>query len=170
MFSFFKSAKEKQLEKLGYQLLIESYKEKVKTKEWTKKEFSQAIDDLYNEKKTIVSNATNINVATRQSFDDDETMVPLNLQNIQQEFIDYDFIYSSLIFEYNNYKRIHTKALNELIRYLNNHFPDAVINEEDAQKISAKELKELINEASNPINDSNKNYLKAVFNELQKRL
>lgn len=170
MFSFFKSAKEKQLEKLGYQLLIQSYKEKVKTKEWTKKEFSQAIDDLYNEKKAIVSNATNINVATRQSFDDDETMVPLNLQNIQQEFIDYDFIYSSLIFEYNNYKRIHTKALNELTRYLNNHFPDAVINEEDAQKISAKELKELINEASNPINDSNKNYLKAVFNELQKRL
>lgn len=170
MFSFFKSAKEKQLEKLGYQLLIESYKEKVKTKEWTKKEFSQAIDDLYNEKKAIVSNATNINVATRQSFDDDETMVPLNLQNIQQEFIDYDFIYSSLIFEYNNYKRIHTKALNELTRYLNNHFPDAVINEEDTQKISAKELKELINEASNPINDSNKNYLKAVFNELQKRL
>ena len=170
MFSFFKSAKEKQLEKLGYQLLIESYKEKVKTKEWTKKESSQAIDNLYNEKKAIVSNATNINVATRQSFDDDETMVPLNLQNIQQEFIDYDFIYSSFIFEYNNYKRIHTKALNELIRYLNNHFPDAVINEEDAQKISDKELKELINEASNPINDSNKNYLKAVFNELQKRL
>lgn len=170
MFSFFKSAKEKQLEKLGYQLLIESYKEKVKTKEWTKKEFSQAIDDLYNEKKAIVSNATNINVATRQSFDDDETMIPLNLQNIQQEFIDYDFIYSSLIFEYNNYKRIHTKALNELICYLNLHFPDAVINEEDAQKISAKELKELINEASTPINDSNKNYLKAVFNELQKRL
>lgn len=170
MFSFFKSAKEKQLEKLGYQSLIESYRKKVKDKQWSKQEFQQALNALYEDKKTVLANATNVNVSTRQSFDDDEIMVPLNLQNIQQEYIDYDYIYSSLLFEFNAHKRIHAKALNELTQFLDEHFPDAVLLENAHENLVSKSLKELINEAVLPITNENKNHIKSVFNELKNRL
>lgn len=170
MFSFFKSSKEKQLEKLGYQTLIESYRKKVKDKQWSKQEFQQALNTLFEEKKTVLANASNINVSTRQSFDDDEIMVPLNLQNIQQEYIDYDYIYSSLLFEFNTHKRIHAKALNELTQFLEERFPDAVLLEEERENLSLKSLEELIQQAMIPINNENKNYIKSVFHELRNRL
>jgi len=88
VFSFFKSDKEKKLEKIGYKSLIQSYKQKASNKEWTRSEYRQAMNLLYKEKKTAVDNAENVNIATRQSFKEDEVMVPLNLQNIQQESVD----------------------------------------------------------------------------------
>lgn len=122
MFSFFKSGKEKALEKLGYKTLIDSYKQKVTNKEWDNKKYKEAIDKLFNDQKAIVSNANNVNVATRQSFVDDEVMVPLNLQNIQQEYIDYDFIFSTLVYEFKNHKKIHTQAVHELMKYLESKY------------------------------------------------
>lgn len=106
-------------------------------------------------------------MATRQSFDVDDSIVPLNLQNIQLEFIDYDYIYSTLLFEYNSNNRIHTKALYQLDKLLHENYPDAVILEEDQQKIQQLSLNELINEATLPFSNENKNYLKAIFSELQ---
>lgn len=169
MLSFFKSNKEKKLEKLGYQSLIQSYKEKVRSKEWTKNKYSQAIDNLYDEKKAAIDNAENINVATRQSFNEDEVMVPLNLQNIQQEYIDYDFIYSSLIFEYNNYGRVHTKALYELERHLDELFPDTQASEKDLQELQQLHIRMLIDQALLPMSLENKEYLKAVFQVLKEK-
>ena len=110
MFSFFKSSIEKDLIKLGFEELVQGYKQKVKTNEWTKLQYNEALKSLHTKHKNQISNIGNVNVATRQSFDVDDSVVPLNLQNIQQEFIDYDYIYSTLLFEYNSNNRIHTKA------------------------------------------------------------
>lgn len=170
MFSFFKSDKEKKLEKLGYQSLIQSYKQKVSNKEWTRNEYRQAMNQLYKEKKTAADNAENVNVATCQSFKEDEVMVPLNLQNILQESVDYNFIYSSLIFEYSNYKRVHPKALYELERHLDELFPDTQTSEESIQELQQLDLKTLIDKALLPITMENREYLKAVFQVLKKKI
>lgn len=169
MFSFFKSTKEKQLIKLGFQSLIDSYYEKVKSKEWSKIDMKKAIDDLYEQKKAIVGNANNVNVSTRQSFVDDEVLVALNLQNIQQEYIDYDFIYSTLLYEYKNSKRIHTKALDELSKYLLTKYSNTELNKEYAQEIKSFATKVLIDIAMQDITSKNANEMIAVFEELKYR-
>jgi hypothetical protein len=169
MFSLFKSNKEKQLIKLGFQSLIDSYYEKVKSKEWSKDDLKKAIDNLYEQKKSIVGNADNVNVSTRQSFVDDEVLVALNLQNIQQEFIDYDFIYSTLLYDYKNHKKIHTKALKELSDYLHTKYKDVQIDASYAEKIASLDTKQLIDLAMQDISSENANELAAVFTELKKR-
>lgn len=169
MFSFFKSSIEKDLIKVGYEELVKGYRQKVKTNEWTKQQFNDALKSLHTKHKNQINNIDNVNVATRQSFDVDDSIVPLNLQNIQQEFIDYDYIYSTLLFEYNSNNRIHTKALYELNKLLHENYPDAVILAEDQQKIQQLHLRDLINEATIPFSPENKNYLKAVFSELLNR-
>jgi len=170
MFSFFKSSIEKDLIKLGFGELVNGYKLKVKTKEWTKQQYINTLNEFYKQHLTEVENINNVNVATRQSFDVTETIVPLNLQNIQLEYIDVDFLYSSLLFEYNNYQRIHSKALYELNKLLQEKHPDATISTEDEQKIKYLPLKELINDATLPFSAESKNYLKAVFKELTDRI
>lgn len=170
MFSFFKSSKEKKLEKLGFQSLIHSYKEKLRNKEWTRKEYNQAVDQLFDEKKTAIDNVENINVATRQSFDDDEVMVPLNLQNIQLEYIDYDFVYNSLLFEYKNKKRIHQKALEQLENRLDQLFPNVEIAQDLLKKMELLEDEVLINKILEPLNDHNKQEFKAIYSVLRKRV
>lgn len=167
MFSFFKSSIEKDLIKLGFEELVKGYRQKVKSSEWSKLQYNDALKSLHTKHKNQLNNIGNVNVATRQSFDVDDSVVPLNLQNIQQEFIDYDYIYSTLLFEYNSNNRIHTKALFELDKLLNENYPNAVILEEDQQKIQQLSLNELINEATLPFSNENKNYLKAIFSELQ---
>lgn len=167
MFSFFKSSIEKDLIKLGFEELVKGYKQKVKSSEWTKQQCNDALKSLHTKHKNQLNNIGNVNVATRQSFDVDDSIVPLNLQNIQLEVIDYDYIYSTLLFEYNSNNRIHTKALHELDKLLHENYPDAVILVEDQQKIQQLSLNELINEATLPFSNENKNYLKAIFSELQ---
>ena len=166
MFSFFKNSIEKDLIKLGFEELVKGYKQKVKSSEWTKQKYNDALKTLHSKNKNQINNIGNVNVATRQSFDVDDSVVPLNLQNIQQEFIDYDYIYSTLLFEYNSNNRIHTKALFEHDKLLNENYPNAVILVEDQQKIQQLSLNELINEATLPFSAENKNYLKTVFSEL----
>lgn len=166
MFSFFKSTVEKDLIKLGYQSLIDGYKQKVKLKEWTKKQYTLALEELRKKHKNEINNINNVNVATRQSFDVIETIPPLNLQNIQQEYIDYDFIYSTLLFEYNSNNRIHAKALHQLDKLLQENYPDAVVLADELPKVRQLSLQQLINDATLPFSAQNKNYLKTVFNEL----
>lgn len=170
MFSFFKDAVEKDLIKLGFSQLIKGYKQKLKSKEITKEQYKNALKELHNKHFNQINNLGNINVATRQTFDDDELMVPLNLQNIQDEFIDIDFLYSSLLFEYNSHQRVHTRALTELENLLHQQFPNATILPDDLSKIEEFDLKTLINEATLPIDPSSQNYLKAIFTELRNRL
>ncbi len=98
MFSFFKSSIEKDLIKLGFEELVKGYRQKVRSSEWTKQKYNDALKTLHSKNKNQINNIGNINVATRQSFDVDDSIVPLNLQNIQLEFIDYDYIYSTLLF------------------------------------------------------------------------
>ncbi len=169
MFSFFKSSIEKDLIKLGFEELVKGYRQKVKSSEWTKQQFAQALKMLHSKHKNQIKNIDNVNVATRQSFDVDDSMVPLNLQNIQQEFIDYDYIYSTLLFEYNSNNRLHTKALYQLDKLLHENYPDAIILSDDQLKTNPLNLQQLINDATLPFTDENKNYLKAVFNELLNR-
>ena len=169
MFSFFKSSIEKDLIKLGFEELVKGYKQKVKTNEWSKQQYKDALKGLHAKHKNQINNIDNVNVATRQSFDVDDSIVPLNLQNIQQEFIDYDYIYSTLLFEYNNNNRIHAKALYQLDKLLQENYPDAVILEEDQRKIKQLGLSDLINEATMPFSTENKDYLKTVFSELLDR-
>lgn len=166
MFSFFKSSTEKDLLKLGFQELIKAYKQKVKNREWTTKQYNDALKSLHTKNKNQINNIDNVNVATRQSFDVDDSIVPLNLQNIQQEFIDYDFLYSTLLFEYNNNNRIHTKALHELDKLLHENYPDVVVLKNEEKNLKKFSLQQLINEATLPFNSENKDYLKTVFNEL----
>lgn len=168
MFLFFKSTLEKNLIKLGFTDSVNQYKQKLKNKELTKKEYNNALQSLYNAHQVQLKNIKNVNVATRQTFDDDELLVPLNLQNIKQEFIDYDFIYSSLLFEYNNNKRIHTKALHELNKLLTEQYPDATCTEIDIDKVKNLTVEQLINQATVSFTNENKNYLKAVFTQLYK--
>lgn len=170
MFSFFKSALEKDLIKLGFGELVNGYKQKVKTNEWTKQQFNEAIKAFHAKHKSEINNLGNVNVSTRQSFDVDDQIVPLNLQNIQQEFIDVDFIYSSLLFEYTNHKRIHSKALQELTAILNRDFPDATIDTNLAEALKTVDLKSLIDQAIVDPTFTNKNSLKTIFQELNNRL
>lgn len=170
MFSFFKSTIEKDLIKLGYATLVESYRQKVKAKKWNHSEFKNALKTLHDKHLNEINNIQNVNVATRQSFVDDELLTPLNLQNIQDEYIDFDFIYSSLLFEYNNHNRVHEKAVSELDRHLSERFPDATLSETDLEKVQSMDIRTLIDEASQPMENSNKNYLKTVFAELKNRL
>lgn len=169
MFSFFKSSIEKDLIKLGFEELVKGYRQKVKTNEWTKLQYHDALKSLHTKHKNQINNIDNVNVATRQSFDVDDSIVPLNLQNIQQEFIDYDYIYSTLLYEYNSNNRIHTKALYQLDKLLQENYPDAIILEEDQQKMRQLHLRDLINEATIPFSAENKNYLKTVFSEILNR-
>src|SRR5690606_29563721 len=166
MFSFFKSSIEKDLIKLGFGELVNGYKLKVKTNQWTKQQYKDALKSLHAKHKNQINNIDNVNVATRQSFDVDDSIVPLNLQNIQLEFIDYDYIYSTLLFEYNSNNRIHTKALYQLDKLLHENYPDAVILGDDIESLKNFDLKQLIHEATTPFSTENKNYLKAVFSEL----
>ena len=170
MFSFFKSNIEKDLIKLGFEELVKSYRKKVKTNEWSKQQYNDTLKSLHTKHKNQINNINNVNVATRQSFDVDDSIVPLNLQNIQQEFIDYDYIYSTLLYEYNSNNRIHTKALYQLDKLLHENYNDVVILAEDQQKIQKLSLNELINEATLPFTPENKHYLKTVFAELKNRL
>lgn len=170
MFSFFKNTLEKDLIKLGFGKLIEGYKQKVRSKEWTQQQYKEALRDFHSQHLNELSNSENINVSTRQSFDDDELMVPLNLQNIQQEYVDVDYLYSSLLFEYQNSKRVHTKAFHELEKLLKDRFPDAVADEELSRLYENSELKLLIDLACMPMEEPNKNLLKTVFALLKNRL
>lgn len=170
MFSLFKSTVEKDLIKLGFEELVKGYRQKLKNKEWTKQQLTDALKNLHTQHKNEIKNINNVNVATRQSFDDDELIVPLNLQNIQQEFIDYDYIYSTLLFEYNSNSRIHSKALYQLDKLLNEKYPDAIILEDKLAQLKLLPIKELINEATLPFNEDNKHYLKTVFSELKKSI
>lgn len=170
MFSFFKSALEKDLIKLGFGELVNGYKQKVKNKEWTKEQFNEAIKEFHTKHKNEINNLGNVNVSTRQSFDVDDQIVPLNLQNIQQEFIDVDYIYSSLLFEFTNRKRIHSKALQELTAILKRDFPDAVIDLSLAEELKTTDLKSLIDLAMVDPNTANKNHLRTVYQELLNRI
>jgi len=166
MFSFFKSSIEKDLIKLGFEELVKGYQKRLKSGEWTKNQYNQALKALHTKHKNQINNIGNVNVATRQSFDADDAMVPLNLQNIQQEFIDYDYIYSTLLFEYNSNNRIHAKALHQLDKLLQENYPDAVVLADELPKVRQLSLQQLINDATLPFSAQNKNYLKTVFNEL----
>jgi len=170
MFSFFKNPLEKDLIKLGFGKLIEGYRQKLRSKEWTRKQYKEALRDFHEQHLGELRNAGNVNVATRQSFDDDELMVPLNLQNIQQEFIDIDYLYSSLLFEYHNHKRIHTKALHELEKLLKERFPEAVEEDTFYRTHENSELKQLIELACLPMDAAHKNQLKTVFSILRNRM
>ncbi|MEG1027029.1 MAG: hypothetical protein RSF34_21330, partial [Flavobacterium sp.] len=163
------SSIEKDLIKLGFEELVKGYQQKLKTNEWTKLQYNDALKSLHTKHKSQISNIGNVNVATRQSFDVDDSMVPLNLQNIQQEFIDYDYIYSTLLFEYNSNNRIHTKALYQLDKLLHENYPDAVILNDEEKNVKQLTLQQLINEATLPFSPENKNYLKTVFTELINR-
>lgn len=169
MFSFFKNHLEKDLTKLGFSQLLKGYKLKLKTKEWTKQEYNDALKKMHTQHKNKLDNLGNINVSTRQTFDVDDSVVPLNLQNIQQEYIDYDYMYSSLLYELNSNNRIHTKAVYELNKLLQDEYPDTIILKEDAERVKNLSLKQLVHEATLPFTIENKDYLKAVFNELKNR-
>ena len=169
MFSFFKSTLEKDLIKLGYHELVNGYRLKLKSNEWTKKQFQEALRNLHEQNKNKLENINNVNVSTRQSFDVDDTIVPLNLQNIQLEYIDYDYIYSTLLFEYNSKQRIHVKAIEQLLNLLQENFTDATINEQETANIKQVATKDLLHEATEPHTNANKNYLKAVYIELLDR-
>lgn len=170
IFSFFKSNKENKLEKLGYHSLIKSYKAKVRNKEWTKKDYQSAVQDLMDEKKIAVENFENNNVSTRQSFATNDVLVPLNLENIQNEYIDYDYVYSSLMFEFKTKKRVHPKALQQLEARLDQMFPALEISVELQESVSSLDVATLINKANVLPNDINKHELKAVYNALRQRL
>lgn len=170
MFSFFKSSVEKDLIKLGFNQLIKGYKQKVRSKEWTKQQYTDALKSVHKKHLSELQNIGNVNVATRQSFDDDELLTPLNLQNIQQEYIDIDYLYSSILFDYNTNKRIHAKALSQLEQVLKERFPDAVVSDAVYEKLKDADVKLLIDEAMRAMDASNKDYLQTVFTLLKNRL
>lgn len=170
MFSFFKSSLEKDLIKLGFGELVNGYKQKLKNKEWSKQQYHEALKDFHSKHKNEINNINNVNVATRQSFDVTDTIVPLNLQNIQQEYIDIDFIYSSLLFEYNNHKRIHSKAINELEKILIDRFPNAMIDNEIESQLLNKDIKFIIDQASLDITNQNKNVIFTAIKVLKSNL
>lgn len=169
MFSFFKNSIEKDLIKLGFEELVKGYKQKLKSKEFTKEQYTNALKTLHTKHKNEIKNIDNVNISTRQSFDVDDSIVPLNLQNIQLEFIDYDYVYSSLLYEYNSNNRIHTIAIAQLDKLLNEKHPNAALLIEDQEKTKQLKLSQLINEATLPITLENKDYLKTVFAELMNR-
>ena len=169
MFSILKNQKEKKLIKLGFQSLIDAYKEKVNSGEWTKKVYKKAIEQLYQDKKTAIHNTDNIQVFTRQSFDDNEVTVPLNLQNIQQHYIDYDFVYSSLLFEYKNHKKIQVQALDTLEKWLKEKYPTVEISPELKEELQQQNPDFLVDEAIKTINTENASYIKTIFSILKNR-
>ncbi|WP_372473718.1 hypothetical protein AB4865_00165 [Capnocytophaga sp. ARDL2] len=169
MFSLFKNQKEKKLVKLGFQSLIDAYKEKFNSGEWTKETYKKAIDTLYKDKKTAIENIDNIQVSTRQTYDDDEVISPLNLQNIRQHFIDYDFVYSSLLFEYKNHNKIHIQAIDTLEKWLEEQFPTAKITESHTQNWCEKDTNQLIEKALEAITEDNADEIKTIFTLLKNR-
>ncbi len=169
MFSFFKSSIEKDLIKLGFEELVKGYRHKVKNGEWTKQQFTDALKTMHSQHKNQINNIGNVNVATRQSFDVDDAIVPLNLQNIQQEYIDYDYIYSTLLFEFNSNNRIHLKAVTELDKLLHERYPDVAVPKKEETSVQQLTVQQLIQEATVPFTTENNGYLKLVFAELLKR-
>lgn len=105
----------------------------------------------------MIEKTENNNVA-RRTFNEAEIIFPLNLQNIQQEYIDYNVVYSTFIFEFKNYGRVHSKALYELERYSDELFPDTQASKKTCKSYNRLKSKVLCIKL-----------LKAVFQVLKER-
>lgn len=96
------SKKVKQLKKLGHTAQLAQYQAQRNNNQLNKVEYRSKIENLWLQQQNNWHHRDNVNVATRQSFTTNETLVPLNLEQIQTEVYDIDFIKNKLFFDYKN--------------------------------------------------------------------
>lgn len=124
MFHFWKSDIEKKLLALGHQDSIAYYKQQLRQKKISKAVYMQYLQDLLAEQKSKLSNIGNVNVATRQSFADDEILIPLNVSKIQQPEYDIDFIKNKIAFDFKNNQRLYANEIRFLFDFFKTEFSE----------------------------------------------
>lgn len=116
MFSFF-NTKEKKLRAIGFASMVDALQARKKNGEITKKEYKKIINQWCQRNEKSIENKGHIEVSARQSFDENEVLPPLNLQNIHTQVFDIDYAESLLLFEYKERKTIDQKIIRDLLHY-----------------------------------------------------
>ncbi len=101
MLFFKKNSTEKKLINLGYDWIVKSYRKQLKNKQLSKDEWQIALEKFYASVAHKQTHQNNVNVATRQSFDDNEVLPALNVSQITLPEYDIEFIKNKI---YNDYK------------------------------------------------------------------
>lgn len=122
MFHFWKSDTEKKLLALGHRDIVAYYRQQLRQKKISKAGYIQSLQDLLAEQKNKLANINNVNVATRQSFIDDDILIALNVSKIQQPEYDIDFIKNKIAFNFKNNNRLYTNEIRFLFDIFKTEF------------------------------------------------
>ena len=92
MFFVRKNSTEKKLIELGYDWIVKNYRKQLKNKKFNKAEWQKALDNFYQSVAHKKEGKNNVNVAVRQTFDDNEVLPALNVSQITLPEYDVDFL------------------------------------------------------------------------------
>ncbi len=106
IFDLFLSSTEKKLLKLGYGDIVKNYKKQLKNKTLDKKLYQELLEQLLTKNEHKLFHLDNVNVATRQNFQDFDVLPALNVSKITIPEYDLDFVKSKIYFNFKNNQQI----------------------------------------------------------------
>lgn len=106
IFDLFLSPTEKKLLRLGYRDVVKNYKLQLKNKKIDKKKYNELLEQILAKNEYKLANVDNVNVATRQNFQDYDVLPALNVSKITIPEYDLDFVKSKIYFNFKNNQQI----------------------------------------------------------------
>lgn len=169
MLGFWKSKIERKLLKLGHTESIAQYRKQLKAKEISKHDFNRLLTSLWEQQKAKWEQRENVNVATRQSFIDDDTLVPLNLHQIQTIVYDFDFIKNKIFFEYKNTGSIPHSLVDSLFEEVKKDPLFKEILTTDFKHTEELSTEQCIQQITDPYHEENRIHVFQAFLELEQK-
>lgn len=124
MFFIRKNSTEKKLIELGYIEVVKNYRKQLKNKQLNKVEWQKALNDFYQSVAQKKEGKQNVNVAVRQTFDDDEVLPSLNVSKISLPEYDVDFIKNKIFHDYKNSEKLIFSDIDFLYQIFKKEFPE----------------------------------------------
>lgn len=100
MFFIRKNPTEKKLIELGYDWIVKNYRRQLRGNQLNKAEWQKALDNFYQSVAHKKEGKNNVNVAVRQTFDDNEVLPALNVSQITLPEYDIDFLKNKIFHDY----------------------------------------------------------------------
>lgn len=165
MFFIRKNSIEKKLIELGYIEVVKNYRKQLKNKQLNKVEWQKALDDFYQSVAQKKEGKQNVNVAVRQTFDDDEVLPALNVSKISLPEYDIDFIKNKIFHDYKNSEKLILSDIDFLYRIFQKDFSEI----EPQTDVSIKDTAQAIDIITDEYDKEKAALIHAAFAFLRRR-
>ncbi|WP_277632441.1 hypothetical protein [Avrilella dinanensis] len=126
MFFIRKNPTEKKLIELGYDWIVKNYRRQLRNNQLSKAEWRKALDNFYQSVAHKKEGKNNVNVAVRQTFDDNEVLPALNVSQITLPEYDIDFLKNKIYHDYKTTGKPTLSDIDFLYQIFKKEFPENI--------------------------------------------